>query len=144
MLHIKFSLWKSAWDNWIFSQDTLFYLLARYIDHQLPVPLHYTTAMIPLQIAESKALHEKIVQGVSLDAIRSPEEASGLLAEAMEHERLSRMYKDFTAFQLERAREDAHSAEYQLKSAEEYMCLITNTIRCWGLRLSLLTPMLRL
>jgi hypothetical protein len=50
----------------------------------------------------------------------------------MEHERLSRMYKDFTAFQLERAREDAHSAEDQLKSAEEYMCLITNTIRCLG------------
>lgn len=50
----------------------------------------------------------------------------------MEHERLSRMYKDFTALQLERAREDAHSAEDQLKSAEEYTCSIINTIRCLG------------
>jgi hypothetical protein len=31
-----------------------------------PSRLHYTTAMIPLQIAESKALHEKIVQGVGI------------------------------------------------------------------------------
>ena len=50
----------------------------------------------------------------------------------MEHERLSCMYKDFTALQLERAREDALSAEDQLKSAEEYMCSIVNTIRCLG------------
>ena len=50
----------------------------------------------------------------------------------MEHERLSRTYKDFTALQLERAQEDAHSAEDQLKSAEEYTCSIINTIRCLG------------
>ena len=42
------------------------------------------------------------------------------------------MYKDFTDLQLERAREDDHSAEDQLKSAEEYMCSIINTIRCLG------------
>jgi hypothetical protein len=50
----------------------------------------------------------------------------------MEHEQWSRMYKDFTALQLERAREDAYSAEDQLKSAEEYMCSIINTMRCLG------------
>ena len=50
----------------------------------------------------------------------------------MEHERWTRMYKDFTDLQLERAREDVHSAEDQLKSAEEYMCSIINTIRCLG------------
>lgn len=43
------------------------------------------------------------------------------------------MYKDFTALQLERAWEDALSAEDQLKSAEEYICSIMNTsIRCLG------------
>lgn len=52
--------------------------------------------------------------------------------EAMEHERWSRTYKDFTAFQLERAKEDAESAEDQLKSAEEHMCSIMNAIRCLG------------
>jgi hypothetical protein len=52
----------------------------------------------------------------------------------MEHERWSRINKDFTALQFERAREDAHSAEDQLKSAEEYMCSIINTIRCLGFK----------
>ena len=51
----------------------------------------------------------------------------------MEHERWSRTYKDFTSLQLERAQEDAQSAEDQLKSAEEYMCSIIHTIRCLGL-----------
>jgi hypothetical protein len=50
----------------------------------------------------------------------------------MEHERWSRTYKDFTTFQLERAQEDVHSAEDQLKSAEEYMCSVIHTIRCLG------------
>lgn len=50
----------------------------------------------------------------------------------MEHERWSRSYKDFTAFQLERAQEDCQTAEDQLKSAEEYMCSIIDTIRCLG------------
>ena len=50
----------------------------------------------------------------------------------MEHERWSRTYKDFTAFQLERAREDVQSAEDQLKSAEEYMSLIIHAIGCLG------------
>ena len=108
--------------------------------------------MISLNIAESKALHAKIVQRVrvflkvynygwfsliskeslDLDAIKSPEEASRLLREAMKHEQWSRMYKDFATLQLERAQEDALSAEDQLKTAEEYMCLIINTIRCLG------------
>jgi len=77
-------------------------------------------------------MHKKIIQGGSLDAIQSPEEASGLLTEAMEHERWSRTYKDFTTFQLERAKEDVQSAEDQLKSAEEYMCSIIDAIRCLG------------
>lgn len=88
--------------------------------------------MISLKVAESKALHRKIIQGGFLDAIRSPEEASGFLTEAMEHERWSRTYKDFTAFQLERAKEDVQAAEEQLKSAEEYMCSIIDAIRCLG------------
>jgi hypothetical protein len=50
----------------------------------------------------------------------------------MEHERWSRTYNDFTAFQLERAREDFQSAEDQLKSAEEYMCLTIHAIRRLG------------
>jgi hypothetical protein len=50
----------------------------------------------------------------------------------MEHEQWSRMYKDFTALQLERAREDVHSAEDQLKLAEEYTCSLINTMRCLG------------
>jgi hypothetical protein len=50
----------------------------------------------------------------------------------MEHEQWSRTYKDFAAFQLERAQEDVHSAEEQLKSAEEYMCSIIHAIRCLG------------
>jgi hypothetical protein len=50
----------------------------------------------------------------------------------MEHEHWSRMYKDFTALQLERAQEDVQSAEDQLKSAEEYMCSIIHAIGCLG------------
>jgi hypothetical protein len=50
----------------------------------------------------------------------------------MEHERWSRTYKDFAAFQLERAKEDVQSAEEQLKSAEEYMCSIIDAIRRLG------------
>jgi hypothetical protein len=42
------------------------------------------------------------------------------------------MNKDFSALQLERAQKDAHSAEDQLKTAEEYMCSVINTIRCLG------------
>ena len=71
-------------------------------------------------------------ESLDLDAIQSPEEASGLLTEAMEHERWSRTYRDFATLQLERAQEDALSAEDQLKTAEEYMCLIINSIRCLG------------
>jgi septation ring formation regulator EzrA len=52
--------------------------------------------------------------------------------EAMEHERWSRSYKEFTTYQLERAQEDVQSAEDQLKSAEEYMCSILDAIRCLG------------
>ena len=105
--------------------------------------------MTSLKVAESKAMHQKIIEGVrlipkiyhlcrfldfqgSLDAIQSPEEASGLLTKAMEHERWSCMYKEFTAFQLEKAQEDVNSAEDQLKSAEEYMCSIMDAIRCLG------------
>ena len=50
----------------------------------------------------------------------------------MEHEQQSCTYKDFTAFQLERAQEDVQSAEEQLKSAEEYMCSVIDAIRCLG------------
>lgn len=50
----------------------------------------------------------------------------------MEHERWSRIYKDFAALQLERAQEDVQSAEDQLKSAEEYICSIIHAIRCLG------------
>jgi septation ring formation regulator EzrA len=42
------------------------------------------------------------------------------------------MYKDFTAFQLERAQEDVQSAEDQLKLAEEYMTSIIHAIGCLG------------
>lgn len=52
--------------------------------------------------------------------------------EAMEHERWSRSYKEFSTYQLERAQEDLKSAENQLKSAEEYMCSILEAIRCLG------------
>jgi hypothetical protein len=50
----------------------------------------------------------------------------------MEHDRWSRTYKDFTAFQLERAQDEVQSAEEQLKSAEEYMCSIIHAVRCLG------------
>ena len=50
----------------------------------------------------------------------------------MEHEQWSRMYKDFTTFQLERAQEDVRSAEDQLKSAEEFMCSTIDAIRSLG------------
>jgi hypothetical protein len=105
--------------------------------------------MISLKIAESKALHDKIIRGVcpfksfifksdlfnlqeSIVAFQSPEEASELLAKAMEHERWSRLNKDFSTLQLERAQEDVLSAEVQLKSAEEYMCSVINTIMGQG------------
>lgn len=58
----------------------------------------------------------------------------------MEHERRSHMYKDLTALQLERAQEDVHSAEEQLKSAEEYMCTVLNTIRCLGFTVEFIDP----
>jgi hypothetical protein len=50
----------------------------------------------------------------------------------MEYERWSRSYKNFTAFQLERAQEDVQSAEDRLKLAEEYMGSIIDAIRCLG------------
>ena len=56
----------------------------------------------------------------------------------MEHERWSRTYKDLTAFQLEKAQEDAQSAEEQLRSAEEYMCSVIEAIRCLGFRVELI------
>lgn len=64
--------------------------------------------------------------------IQSPEEASKLLAEALEHERQSHLLKTLTNWQLEKAQEEAHSAEVQLKSAEDYMCAILHTIRSHG------------
>lgn len=56
----------------------------------------------------------------------------------MEHERWSRTYKDFAAFQLERAQEDARFAEEQLKSAEEHICSVIDAIRCLGFRVELI------
>jgi hypothetical protein len=50
----------------------------------------------------------------------------------MKHEQWSRTYKEFTAFQLERAQEDVQSAEEQLKSAEEYICSVMHALRCLG------------
>jgi hypothetical protein len=58
----------------------------------------------------------------------------------VEHERWSRLYKDFTALQLERAQEEVHSAEDQLKTAEEYICSIMNTIRCLGFTVKFIDP----
>jgi hypothetical protein len=52
----------------------------------------------------------------------------------MEHEQWSRTYKDFTAFQLQKAQEDVQLAEDQLKSAEEHMCSIIHAIGCLGFR----------
>ena len=111
--------------------------------------LDYSTPMNSLKIAESKAMHKKITQEVRMsenfqlwlisinlqgspNVIQSPEEASRLLAKAMEHERWSCTYKDFATLQLERAQEDTQSTEDQLKSAEGYTCSIIHSIRRLG------------
>ena len=42
------------------------------------------------------------------------------------------MLKTLTHWQLEKAQEEAHSAEVQLKLAEDYMCAIVHNIQSHG------------
>jgi hypothetical protein len=65
-------------------------------------------------------------------AIQTIEEASRLLAEAAEHEKSSRLFKDLTALQLERAKNEAKEADSQLEVAEEYMFTIMHVIHDSG------------
>jgi hypothetical protein len=55
-----------------------------------------------------------------------------LLAEALEHERQSYTLKTLTNWQLEKAQDEAHSAEVQLKLAEDYMYAIVHSIQSHG------------
>ena len=103
--------------------------------------------MISLKIADSDRIHKKISDKVWVldpvfippndlkdypQAIQSMEEAAHLLAEATEHESWSRLFKNLTTLQLERAQNEAKHAENQLQSAEEYMCTIMNIIHSSG------------